>query len=61
MAVSLAHQSAGQAFPSSDLTASSRAGSSVADEVEKLHRLRLVGALTEAEFGDAKEALLRRL
>ena len=30
---------------------------SVADEVEKLHRLHLGGALTEAEFGGAKAAL----
>jgi hypothetical protein len=50
-------------LPPSDLTDGLRyqADSSVADEVEKLHRLHLGGALTEAEFGDAKAALLRRL
>jgi hypothetical protein len=48
-------------FPSSDLPDDSRAGCSVADEVEKLHRLRLRGVLTAAEFSDAKAALLRRL
>jgi hypothetical protein len=50
-----------QVLPSSDLATGSRARSNVADEVEKLHRLHLVGALTEAEFGYAKAALLRRL